>query len=91
MRDQNEIVGVAADLKLKMRKRIDRLRILSQNLADVAGKIAPEIGIERLESIENEFKTLEARQELDAQKYATLRWVLDLTGEIDPDYLELML
>lgn len=90
MREGIEILSAAAELKTKMVKRVQRLRMISANLADAAGKMV-DVGVERLETMENEFKILEQRQELDAQRYATLRWALGVTEEIDSNNLELSL
>lgn len=89
MRDRKEIVGEATTLKNALVKRLKRMLMHAENMAKYDGCAAPDIKDDRLTTMNTEYEILAKRQILEAQRYATLRWVLGITEEIDPSNLEL--
>ena len=88
MRDYAEVSSVAAGLKIGMRKRADRIVMLSNNIALVESRMA-KMGKERLETMRQEVETLVKRQDKEAIEYSVLRWVLGVTPEFNADEIEL--
>ena len=89
MRTQDEVVGKAGLLKQKL---LNRGRTMEQTISALAKSRAGlirKINDERQETMERDLRNLTRKQEIDAIKYATLRWALGVTDDIDPENLEL--
>jgi hypothetical protein len=79
----------AANRKIRLLNRGVKIRELAATIGLAKSGMAPDIKPQRLETIEQEFEVLTTRQLDEATVYATLRWVLDITEEIEPNNLGL--
>ena len=89
MIDQKSIVGVAGNLKRKLVNRGNKIGELVSRIATARAGMGKRVNPERLNTIEEELEFAISKQSRDALVYATLRWVLGLTNDIDPEDLEL--
>lgn len=90
MRPREEVIAEAARLKNTIVRRADRIR----NLNDLI--LQGEMGTaacsqERIDTAKMEVAEAVSDQSRDTKFFATLRWVLDLTEDIDLTHLELSL
>lgn len=89
MRDKKEVIGKAAELKLGLVSRGRQIMELSTLSSRARAGLASDIKPDRLETIEVQLNTLVAKQSRDSLYYATLRWALGITEDIDVNNLEL--
>jgi len=88
MIDEGEILHAAANLKVKLLKRGDRMMTIGMQILEAtAGK--RRMNAELLQTMQGQLLTAQERQKSEGTVYATLRWVLGAAPDIDPDDLEL--
>ena len=84
----DEVLTKAGHLKLAMVSRAKRIEQLAADIGKAhAGMV--KVHPERLQTMEMEFGNLASAQDRDGKYYATLRWVLECTEDIDPDNLQI--
>ena len=88
MIDRDSVLNAAANHKHKLVKRSDTIDRLVSAIAKAKSGIR-RINVERLQTMEEELDFAAFKQHRDSLIYATLRWVLGVTAEIDPENLEL--
>lgn len=88
MRNREEIITKASHLKMAMVSRAQRLESLATDIGKCHAGVM-KVHPERLQTMEAEFGNLSSSQELDGKYFATLRWVLSCTDDIDPENLQL--
>lgn len=89
MREKNEVIGKAALLVRKLQGRAQRIVQLGTALAQRDAGIFTDVGPDRADTMRRELVVLGQRQASEGIELATLRWVLGVTEDIDPDNLEL--
>jgi len=89
MRPTDDIMHVAVNLKLKLQKRSRKLLDLHTTLAHYDAGLAPHIKLDRIETMRVEVDKAAAKQAREGLIYATLRWVVGGSEEIDDDNLDL--
>jgi hypothetical protein len=89
MRNEKEVIGKAAELKIGLVSRGRQIMELSTLSARARAGLAPDIKPDRLETIEAQLGSLGFKQMRDSLCFATLRWALGITEDIDANKLEL--
>lgn len=88
MIDESAILHTAANLKVKLGKRADRMMTIGMQILEAtAGK--RRMNSELLQTMQQQLLHAQEMQREEGCIYATLRWVLGAADEIDPDDLEL--
>lgn len=89
MIDRQLIIARAAQLKFSLASRAKKIVELSQAIANSAAGFDRSMSEDRLRTAEMELNYLTGKQSNETQVYATLRWVLGITEDIDFKKLEL--
>lgn len=89
MRSDQEIIGRAALLKGAILSRRDNIMQKSEIIAKAMSGIAHDVKPDRLETLRVEVLSLSEKQERDSLMFATLRWVIGCTEDIEPHNLQL--
>ena len=89
MREEKELMGKATVLKVKLMNRARRIEELVSHMAKSRAGLLKAINPERLETMEMELDNASGNQHRDALMYATLRYALGFTDDIEPDNLAL--
>ena len=90
MRAEEELIAVAQQLKAKLIRRSANLeRMISRKAKSQAGMIN-RLNSEVYETLEHDIKHLNELNIRDTVIYATLRWALGITEDIDYDKLQLV-
>ena len=89
MRTEEEVVAIAAQLKVKLLNRGKQIEEMmtrqSKSDAGLSRKLHPEV----YDTITKDLNHLSHKQMSNSLIYATLRWVLGVTEDIDTDNLGL--
>lgn len=89
MRSEYEVKHKAANLKVKMIARGERIIGLHDHIHRSDAKTVRQLNPERRKTMQEEIEHLSQLQTSDAYVYATLRWLLGVTEDIDHTNLEL--
>lgn len=88
MIDISKVLTKATHLKSAMVSRAQRIEVLAAEIGKGHAGLL-DVSSDVLRTKEMEFGNLASAQERDGKYYATLRWVLECTDDIDPDNLQL--
>lgn len=88
-RSESEIIQQAAVYKSALVRRAAKICELVQTISLAQAGLAPDVKPARLETMISQLDSLSGKQSQDTFIYATLRWVLGVTQEIDLTNLEL--
>lgn len=89
MKDKDSILSEAARLKISLLKRAKHMLELGEILNKYDAGLADDIKVQRYETMQSEYANLKSRQDDERKAYATLRWALGITREIETNKLEL--
>jgi len=89
MRERKDVLSVATNLKVRLINRGRRIEEFIAHIAKSGAGMVKKIHPDRLETMRVELDSAMLNQSRDVQQYATLRWILGVTEEIEPDNLEL--
>lgn len=89
MQSESEIIKAAGTYKHSLVRRAAKIRELASNIALAKAGLAPDIKPARLETMNTQLDRATGQQAYESCIYATLRWVLGVTPEIDHENLEL--
>lgn len=89
MKDRDSILSEAARLKISLLSRAKRMLAMGEIINKYDAGLTDDIKIQRYETMLSEYANLKARQDDERKAYATLRWALGITPEIDTSRLEL--
>jgi hypothetical protein len=89
MKNRQELLSEAASLKLALVKRAQKLLLLNELTAKYDAGFAPDIKVQRYDTMREEYENLKQRQLEERHRYATIRWMLGITPDVDINNLEL--
>ena len=89
MIEEDKIIGAAGNLNIKLSRRGSKIQQRIISIANSDAGLAKKLNPDRQETMQDEIDHLSKKQHDDVIIYATLRWVLGTTEEIDTDNLEL--
>ena len=89
VQSEEDLIGVAAQLKAKLLKRSSTMAGMIERMAKSDSGLIRRLNPEVYETIVRDLKLLTEANVRDTMIYATLRWVLCITDGIEFDNLEL--
>lgn len=89
MRSEEELIAVAQQLKAKLLKRNTNLSAMIERKAKSAAGLIRRLHPEVEETLDRDIDNLQEYNVRDSVIYATLRWALGITEDIDYGNLEL--